>query len=86
MARLITGRHAKYPRKMNVRDVEGEVLLRVLVGEDGTVLKVEAVEWDSEEFRRKAVKAVRKWEFEPGTKDGKPVSMWTRVVYSFYKY
>ena len=83
---MISGRHARYPRKMNVRDVEGEVLLRILVGEDGRVQKVEALEWDTEEFRRKAVSAVRKWEYEPGTRDGKPTAMWIRVVYSFYKY
>ena len=81
--KLLDGERPKYPRKMYVRGIQGEVTLNILVGVDGLVQDIEALEYDSPEFRDAAIHAIRRWRYAPGTKDGKPVPMWTKLTYSF---
>jgi hypothetical protein len=57
--------------------------LRVLLGADGTVSKVELplINDAAEEFYRDAVSAARRIRFRPATADGVPVSLWAAVDY-----
>ena len=60
------------------------MVLRVLVGASGKALAVDVA--DSSGYPlldQEALDAVRTWRFVPGTRDGVPDSMWTRVPVTF---
>ncbi len=47
-------------------------MVKLLVGEDGSVLERSAVDATNEQFSRAALKAARDWRFEPLLIDGRP--------------
>ena len=70
----------KYPRIARSRGFQGTVLLNVLVNEKGRAENLWVTE--SSGYRildNAAIKAVKDWVFEPGTKANKKVSMWVKV-------
>jgi len=73
-----------YPSIARMRGYEGMVLLAAEIFTDGGVgsLKVKKSS-GYEVLDRSAVKAVKTWKFEPGTRLGKPVSMWVDVPVKF---
>src|SRR4051812_25560637 len=65
--------------------IEGEVVLDVVVKSDGKVGDV-AVKQSLDAIYgldESAVKAMKQWEFKPGTKDGKPVHVRVEVRMTF---
>lgn len=73
-----------YPKEARRLEQEGQVVLRVLVGASGKALAVDVA--DSSGYPlldQEALDAVRTWRFVPGTRDGVPDSMWTRVSVTF---
>lgn len=73
-----------YPKEARRLEQEGKVVLRVLVGASGKALAVDVA--DSSGYPlldQEALDAVRTWRFVPGTRDGVPDSMWTRVPVTF---
>ena len=82
--RLVGRVNPTYPFRAKRRGVEGKVVLRFLVDKQGRVreLSVEQAE-PAGVFEESALKAVRQWRFEPGEKDGKPVSTWVQVPIRF---
>lgn len=73
-----------YPSIARMRGYEGVVLLAAQIFSDGGVgsLKIKKSS-GYEVLDRSAVKAVKTWKFEPGTRLGKPVSMWVEVPVKF---
>jgi len=73
-----------YPSIARMRGYEGMVLLAAEIFTDGGVgsLKVKKSS-GYEVLDRSAVKAVKAWKFEPGTRLGKPVNMWVDVPVKF---
>jgi protein TonB len=71
-----------YPDVARQAGMEGEVIVRVLVGSDGTVRKVE-VQRSSALFDEAAVSAVRQWTFRPAIWMDKPVAVWVRIPIVF---
>jgi TonB family protein len=65
------------------RRIVGEVTLQVDVRPDGTVGTVALVKSLFEGLDEEAVKAAKQWEFAPGEKDGKPVTVRTEAVIVF---
>ena len=65
--------------------IEGAVLLEAVVRADGSVGDVKIVEsLDTEHgLDEQAIGALRQWEFKPGTRDGKPVSVIVEVSMNF---
>lgn len=64
--------------------VEGKVMLRVLVGTDGSVEQIEIEHSSgSRDLDRAAREAVMKWKFKPGLRGGAAYSTWARVPISF---
>ena len=63
----------------------GSVSLEVTVLEDGTVGEVNVIGCTRPRvgFEERAVQAVKKWRFEPGTNDGIPVEVTTRLRLNF---
>jgi protein TonB len=62
---------------------KGEVVLQVDVRPDGTVGTVALVKSLAPELDEQAVTAVRGYQFVPGEKDGKPVTVRTDVTIEF---
>lgn len=73
-----------YPPGLQRLEIEGAVTVRVLVGADGRVLRIEAVQADHDGFLKSTRDwAVRHWRFRPGTRDGVPVEAWRTMTVRF---
>jgi periplasmic protein TonB len=73
-----------YPRESLIAREQGTVVLRVLVGADGVVEKVE-IEKSSGHARldRAAREAVSKWSFHPAQRSGAAYAAWALVPVTF---
>ena len=73
-----------YPARSLRRGDSGEVLVRALVGADGRPRQVEVARSSSHRaLDQAAVRAVRRWRFEPATRQGLPVSQVVQVPVAF---
>ena len=74
----------KYPVAALRRNEGGTVLLRVSVGSDGTPTDIDVTQRSgSRDLDRAAVNAVRKWQFTPATRNGRPVASTVTVPVEF---
>lgn len=64
--------------------VEGVVKVSTVVSSDGTVSACQVLRGLNAEEDRTALKAVKLWRFQPGTKDGKPVNVRVTVEIEFH--
>ena len=76
---------AEYTREAMDAHIEGTVGLEVVVLADGGVgdVKVSKSLDPTYGLDQQAVKAMKQWQFKPGTKDGKPVAVQVDVVINF---
>ena len=73
-----------YPMTALRNRIEGTVVLRVLVGEDGSVKEIEVDKSSgSRDLDRAAREAVMKWKFKPGMRGGVAYAGWARVPINF---
>ncbi len=72
-----------YPIEYLRMGIEGSVTVEFVVRSDGTTTLVRAVNSTDRGFEGPSVKAVKKWLFRPGEKDGKAVSVWVRITIPF---
>lgn len=75
----------EYPASARANHIEGEVLVNVVVDENGKIQDAVAMIWPSG-FRvmgDAAVTAVKKWEYQPILKDGKPVPVSSYIAFRF---
>jgi protein TonB len=73
-----------YPSAMARLEIEGRVVIRVLIGTDGRVKAVEPVSATDPAFHEAtAAQALRRWRFKPATKDGVPVESWRTMAVRF---
>lgn len=63
----------EYPYAMKNAGVSGSVTVQFDVDTGGEVVRAEAISCSDREFVEPAVRAVRKWRFEPGRRNGKAV-------------
>lgn len=65
--------------------IQGTVMMDVVVRSDGTVGDVNVTKSLDKEFGLddEAVRAVKQWVFDPGTKDGKAVAVLVQIEMSF---
>ena len=73
----------EYTKEASDAKLEGTVLLSIVVGADGIAHDINVVKGIGSGLDEKAVLAVRKWHFDPGTKDGQPVSVKARIEVNF---
>jgi protein TonB len=71
-----------YPAHVRAQGVVGDVVLKVRITERGLVDDISVVAGNPA-LARAAVAAVGKWEFEPATLDGQPLSVETTVTFRF---
>jgi periplasmic protein TonB len=72
---LVTDTPPQYPEVARQAQLEGEVLLRVLVGKDGRVVDVH-VEKSIPMLDQAAVDAAKTWVFKPALCNNHPVAVW----------
>ena len=74
----------RYPSGLLRLDIEGNVSVRVLVGTDGRAKDIELISTPHPEFWETTRKhALRKWRFQPATKDGSPIESWISLKVRF---
>lgn len=73
----------EYSEEARKAHVSGTVLLSVVVDTDGRARNVSVIRGFGMGLDANAVDAVSKWEFRPGEKDGKPVSVQVQIEVSF---
>jgi len=79
----ITRVPAEYTAMARRFRIEGDVRLRVTVAEDGRVGDVEVLEGLQQGLTEQAIRAVKKWRFEPATAGDRPVSATVDVTVQF---
>ena len=74
-----------YPEEARAQQVEGKVVLKVVVRSDGTPGDITISKATPREmgFEAAAKKAVREWRWNPATKNGQPVTVYYMVVINF---
>ncbi|EGI77875.1 energy transducer TonB [Hylemonella gracilis] len=83
-ASYLYNKHPAYPDISRRMNEQGQVLVRVLVGTKGEVLRAELGKSSGyPRLDRTAVAAVRGWRFLPGQRDGQAEAMWFNVPINF---
>ena len=72
-----------YPEFARDAQIQGTVLLHVLVGKDGRVKNVK-VKRSVTGLDASAVEAIKKWVFKPALSNNKPVAVWVEVPMNFH--
>jgi len=75
----------EYTKEAMAQMIEGTVGMDVVVLADGTVGDVNVTQSLDAVYGldQEAVKAMKQWQFKPGTKDGKPVAVRVAVMMNF---
>jgi len=82
--RVIYAPEPEFSEQARKAGVQGTILLTVTVDADGDVADVKVVKGLGSGLDEKAIEAVRKWKFKPGTEDGTPVRSEVAVEVSFH--
>ena len=80
--RVIRRVEPEYPQAARTQQIQGDVVLDVTVLEDGSVGEIEIVKGDAL-LAEAAVRAVKQWQFQAATADGKPGESQTRITVKF---
>jgi periplasmic protein TonB len=75
-----------YPKKAREARQQGTVRFRLVVGADGLPRDIAVDRPLSPELDEAAMNAVKRWKFDPATKDGRPVSVQINVEVQFALY
>jgi protein TonB len=73
----------EYPPAMRHDSLGGSVLVEFDVNAEGRVVRAEAIRCSNREFAEAAVRAVRKWQFEPGRRHNRAVPFRMTVPIEF---
>jgi len=82
---VVTKVNPDYTSDAKRAHIEGIVLLESVVLQDGTVGQVSVIRSLDSTFGldQQAVAAMKRWRFQPGTKDGKPVAVRVQIEMNF---
>ena len=72
-----------YSKKARKAKLQGSVMLSVIVRKDGTLEVLKVVRELGLGLDENAIKALKRWRFRPGTKDGKPVDVALNIKVEF---
>ncbi len=74
----------EYPESLRRRGIEGRVIVKVLIDEQGKVIRTQILKGSPYvELNEAAVEAAKQFEFEPGKAKDKPVKVWMTIPFSF---
>ncbi|HKT87843.1 MAG TPA: energy transducer TonB [Candidatus Sulfotelmatobacter sp.] len=74
----------EYTDKARRKKINGVVLLSFVVAKDGTVRDPAVTRSLESSLDKQALDTVKKWRFEPATKDGQPVAVRIQAEMSFH--
>ncbi|HEX5080973.1 MAG TPA: tetratricopeptide repeat protein, partial [Blastocatellia bacterium] len=74
---------ARYTEAANAAGVTGTVILLAVFGEDGILKHILAIQGLSHGLTEEAIKAARKIRFKPAMRNGKPVSVFGSLEFTF---
>jgi protein TonB len=78
----VTRKPPTYPEQAREQGIEGTVIVRFIVGADGSVKRIKIIK--GHPLLSAAVRAaVMAWRYRPGTYEGQPVSMWRSARFPF---
>lgn len=80
---ILKSKKAAYPLDAERQGIQGEVVLKVLISEDGDVESAEVLSGDPI-LAKSALDAVKKWKFKPFIRNGKAVKVSTKLPFDFY--
>jgi TonB family protein len=72
-----------YSEEARAEKIEGPVVLGVVIGTDGLAHNINILDSVGAGLDEKAVEAVQKWHFQPGTKEGEPVQVRAKIEVDF---
>lgn len=72
-----------YPPELKRNKIEGEVTVEFVVRPDGSTDRARITESTNPGFNENTLRAIRRWRFKPGEKDGKAVSTRVRIRIPF---
>lgn len=84
--RLLRKVPPQYPQQAFVQKVQGTVMLRILIGSDGRVLRADLTQRVHPLLDEAARTAVLQWVFAPAHHDGRPVATWAFAPFTFQLY
>lgn len=64
----------KYPFQMRLALLEGEVLIEFIIDTKGRVRNAQVIRSSNPWFERSALRAINRWKFKPGLKNGIPIN------------
>jgi TonB family protein len=80
---LLSKREPEYSEEARKAKYQGTVILSVEVDTDGVPQNIRVIRSIGLGLDEKAIEAVQRWKFKPGTQDGNPISMRTEVEVQF---
>ena len=75
-----------YPERYRATGKQGTVILWLIVDEKGVPKDIKVARSLSPELNAKAIEAVKRWRFQPATREGKPVAVQINVEVEFRLY
>jgi TonB family protein len=81
--KLLYKQDPEYSEEARIAKVEGTVLVNVVVGTDGLAHDISIVRGIGSGLDQKAIEAVAKWHFQPGTLNGEPVAVRASIEINF---
>lgn len=82
--RLVEGSPPKYPLESRRKKEQGTVVLRVVIGTDGKIAQVAVSESSGfERLDKAAIEAVKRWRWQPWTRNGQPVEVRGLIPFPF---
>ncbi len=81
--KLISKTDLRYPEAAKDRNLAGTVRLSIFVSETGKIISVKVTASAHPILDEAAKKCVKEWKYEPASRNGIPVSVWTTVSLSF---
>jgi TonB family protein len=81
--RIVKKVDPEYTEQARSARLEGSVLLSGVLQENGRLIDIHVEKGIGSGLDEKAVECVRRWQFEPATRDGAPVSTPVRIQVTF---
>lgn len=73
----------EYSEEARKAKIAGVVVLYCVIGPDGKAINIRVIKGLGYGLDQKAIEAVKKWKFDPGRKDGKPVAVAATMEINF---
>ncbi|HUO16332.1 MAG TPA: energy transducer TonB [Verrucomicrobiae bacterium] len=79
---VLTSKKADFPWEARQKQIQGEVIVEVIISQAGTVERARAISGDPI-LAQAALEAAKKWTFKPYIKNGRPAKVATRIPFDF---